>query len=115
MIISGGVNIYPREVEDVLVMHPAVTDAAALGVPHPEMGEAVRAVIQPADADADRELLARELVDFCRERIAHYKCPTSVAFVDTLPRMPTGKLAKRLLDDWVRSPTPDDRIYNPAT
>ena len=105
MIISGGVNIYPREVEDVLVGHPAVADATVVGVPHPEMGEAVRAVVQPAGDVDEPEKLAHELIELCRDRLAHYKCPTSVAFVAELPRLPTGKLAKRLLDDWVREPS----------
>lgn len=104
MIISGGVNIYPREVEDVLVSHPAVADVVAIGVAHPEMGEAVRVVVQPAPDAVPDATTASELIDFCRDRIAHYKCPTSVAFVDSLPRLPTGKLAKRLLEDWVRQP-----------
>jgi acyl-CoA synthetase (AMP-forming)/AMP-acid ligase II len=104
-IISGGVNVYPREVEDVLVLHPAVADVAVIGVPHPDTGEAVRAVVQPADAapDAGRDdALADELVSFCRVCIAHFKCPTSVVFVDALPRLPSGKLAKRLLPAAVR-------------
>jgi long-chain acyl-CoA synthetase len=103
MIISGGVNIYPREVEDVLVMHPAVEDVAVIGVPHPEMGEAVRAVVQPDGPVEDEDALARELIEFCRSRLSHFKCPTSVALVESLPRLPTGKLAKRMLDDRVRS------------
>ena len=96
MIISGGVNVYPREVEDVLILHPAVEDVAAVGVPDPDLGEAVRAVVQPAGAGAG-DALAAELIEFCRARIAHFKCPRSVVFVDALPRLPTGKLAKRLL------------------
>jgi len=110
MIISGGVNIYPREVEDVLVMHPAVQDVAVIGVPHPEMGEAVRAVVQPDGPVEDEEALARVLIDFCRDRLSHYKCPTSVAFVESLPRLPTGKLAKRMLDEGVRTPFDSDRL-----
>lgn len=99
MIISGGVNIYPREVEDVLILYPAVADVAVIGVTDPDMGEAVRAVVQRASA-----CTADELIAFCRERIAHFKCPTSVVFVDELPRLPTGKLAKRLLPDHIRRP-----------
>jgi long-chain acyl-CoA synthetase len=105
MVIRGGENVYPREVEDVLVLHPAVADVAVIGVPHPDMGEAVRAVVQPPEAapDAGRDdALADELIAFCRARIAHFKCPTSVVFVDTLPRLPSGKLAKRLLPAAVR-------------
>ena len=103
MIITGGVNVYPREVEDALTLHPAVADVAVIGVPHPDMGEAVRAVVQPAGAGpVDEAATADELIAFCRDRIAHFKCPTSVVFVDALPRLPSGKLAKRLLPDEVR-------------
>jgi fatty-acyl-CoA synthase len=105
MIISGGVNIYPREVEDVLVLHPAVADVAVIGVPHPDLGETVRAVVQPA-GDNRNDALAGELIAFCRERIAHFKCPTSVVFVDALPRLPTGKLARRLLPLAVQEGSP---------
>ena len=97
MIISGGVNIYPREVEDALILHPAVADVAVVGVPDEEMGEAVRAVVQPAAPPADPRALEAELVGFCRDRIAHYKCPRSVVFVEALPRLETGKIARRLL------------------
>ncbi len=102
MIITGGVNVYPREVEDVLVLHPAVADVAVIGVPDPEMGEAVRAVVQPAPGTSAGDSLAVELIAHARDRIAHYKCPTSVVFVDELPRLPTGKLAKRMLPASVR-------------
>ncbi|MEU3788420.1 acyl-CoA synthetase [Streptomyces fructofermentans] len=96
-IISGGVNIYPQEIEDCLTLHPKVTDVAVVGVPDPEMGEAVKAVVQPA-ADADPGPgLERELIGFVRDRIAHYKAPRSVDFTDELPRTPTGKLAKSRL------------------
>jgi acyl-CoA synthetase (AMP-forming)/AMP-acid ligase II len=104
MVISGGVNIYPREVEDLLVVHPDVADVAVIGVPDAVMGEAVRAVVQPAAPVADEEAFAQALIEFCRERLSHFKCPTSVALVDALPRLPTGKLAKRLLDERVRAP-----------
>jgi len=97
MIISGGVNIYPREVEDVLVLHPAVADVAVIGVPDEEMGEQVLAVVQPADGVAADDVLAAELIDLCRSRIAHFKCPRAVEFMDELPRLPTGKLLKRRL------------------
>jgi long-chain acyl-CoA synthetase len=99
MIISGGVNVYPQETEDVLLAHPAVADAAVIGVPHDEMGEEVKAVVQPVDPAAAGPDLAAELIAFCRERLAHYKCPRSVDFVDELPRLPTGKLLKRRLKD----------------
>ncbi|WP_018657850.1 AMP-binding protein [Actinomadura flavalba] len=99
MIISGGVNIYPQEAENVLAVHPKVADAAVFGVPDPEMGEAVQAVVQPVDpADAGPELAA-ELIAYCRDRLAHFKCPRAVDFRDELPRHPTGKLLKRLLKD----------------
>ncbi len=105
MIISGGVNVYPREVEDVLVLHPAVADVAVIGVPHLDMGEAVRAVVQPAApvAPGEQDALAGELMAFCRARIAHFKCPTSVVFLETLPRLPSGKLARRLLPPEARA------------
>ncbi|HEY9524057.1 MAG TPA: acyl-CoA synthetase [Thermopolyspora sp.] len=97
MIISGGVNIYPQEAEDVLSMHPKVADVAVLGVPDEEMGESVKAVVEPVSmADAGPELEA-ELIAYCRSRLAHYKCPKSVDFRSELPRHPTGKLYKRLL------------------
>ena len=97
MIISGGVNIYPQEVENLLAVHPKVADVAVIGVPDPEMGEQVKAVVQPASmAEAD-DGLAAELIDYCRERLAHYKCPKSLDFRATLPRHPTGKLLKRVL------------------
>jgi acyl-CoA synthetase (AMP-forming)/AMP-acid ligase II len=97
MIISGGVNIYPREVEDVLIVHPGVVDVAVIGVPDADMGEAVRAIVQPAEPPADPDAFAEELMTFCRDRIAHYKCPRTVVFVDELPRLLTGKIARRLL------------------
>jgi len=98
MIISGGVNIYPREAEDVLVQHPAVLDVGVIGLPDPEMGERVVAFVQladPASATGARvDDLADELVAWCRERLTHYKCPTEVRVLDELPRLPTGKLRK---------------------
>ena len=94
MIISGGVNIYPREIEDVLVVHPAIADVAVLGTPDPDMGEQVTAFVQLADGASATE---DELVAWCRDRLSHFKCPRSIRFVDELPRLPTGKLLKRLL------------------
>ncbi len=106
MIISGGVNIYPRETEDVLIGHPAITDVAVIGIPHAEMGESVRAVVQLAAPADDPDAMADELRQYCRERLSHFKCPTSVVFIDELPRLPSGKLAKRMLSDEIRGLTP---------
>jgi long-chain acyl-CoA synthetase len=97
MIISGGVNIYPQEVEDALALHPAVYDVAVIGVPDEEMGESVKAVVQPAEGVTPGPELAEELLTYVRGRIAHYKAPRTVDFVDELPRTPTGKLVKRRL------------------
>jgi long-chain acyl-CoA synthetase len=97
MIISGGVNIYPQETENVLTMHPAVADVAVIGAPDPDMGERVVAVVQPADPDRAGPELAEELIGYCRERLAAYKCPRTVEFTDALPRQENGKLYKRLL------------------
>jgi long-chain acyl-CoA synthetase len=94
MIISGGVNIYPAEAENVLVTHPAVLDAAVIGVPDEDLGESVLAVVQLVDGAEGSDELGRTLVAFCRDHLAHYKCPRSVDFVDELPRLPTGKLYK---------------------
>jgi fatty-acyl-CoA synthase len=97
MIISGGVNIYPQEAENVLAAHPGVADVAVIGVPDDEMGEAVKAVVQPADPTAPGPDLATELLAYCRVHLAAYKCPRSVDFVDDLPRGENGKLYKRQL------------------
>jgi acyl-CoA synthetase (AMP-forming)/AMP-acid ligase II len=99
MIISGGVNIYPQETEDVLVAHPLVADVAVIGVPDDEMGEAVKAVVQLADQADPGVDLAEDLIGYCRSELATYKCPRTVDFVDELPRDPNGKLYKRLLRD----------------
>ncbi len=99
MIISGGVNIYPQETEDVLITHPAVADVAVFGVPNEEMGEEVKAVVQPHEmARADKALEA-ELIRFCRQHLSPVKCPRSIDFEADLPRTPTGKLVKRHLRD----------------
>ncbi|WP_028938788.1 acyl-CoA synthetase [Pseudonocardia spinosispora] len=96
-IISGGVNIYPQEIENVLALHEAVTDVAVIGVPDPEMGEAVKAFIQPAPGANPGPELEKEIIDFVRSKIARFKAPRSVQFVDDLPRTPTGKLVKHEL------------------
>jgi long-chain acyl-CoA synthetase len=95
MVVSGGVNIYPREAEQILAAHPGVVDVAVFGVPDEEMGEALLAVVQPDGAGAPPD--PEELLEWCRHRLASYKCPRSVEFVDTMPRDPSGKLFKRLL------------------
>jgi len=90
MIISGGENIYPAEVENVMMNHPAVADCAVIGVPDSKWGETPKAIVV-----RDGELDAAELIDFCRSKLAHFKCPTSVDWVDSIPRNPTGKVLKR--------------------
>ena len=99
MIITGGVNVYPQESENVLVTHPKVMDAAVFGVPNDDFGEEVKAVVQPIDFADAGPALERELVAFCKEQLADVKCPRSVDFMEELPRHPTGKLYKRLLRD----------------
>jgi len=99
MIISGGVNIYPQEAENVLITHPKVADVAVIGVPNEDFGEEVKAVVQPIDMAHAGPELASELIDFCRQRLADLKCPRSVDFEAELPRHPTGKLYKRLLKE----------------
>lgn len=99
MIISGGVNIYPQETENLLVTHPKVMDVAVFGVPNEDFGEEVKAVVQPKHWEEVGPELAAELIDFCREHISHIKCPKTVDFEKELPRHPTGKLYKRLLRD----------------
>ena len=94
MIVSGGENVYPAEVENVLLAHPGVADAAVIGVPDARWGETVKAVVVPAPGAT---LRVDELLGFCRERLAGYKCPTSVDWADVLPRNPSGKLLKREL------------------
>jgi acyl-CoA synthetase (AMP-forming)/AMP-acid ligase II len=102
MIISGGVNVYPQEAENVLVTHPKVVDVAVFGVPNDEFGEEVKAVVQPIEMPADTDeaaALERELIEFCRTHLADVKCPRSIDFRPDLPRHPTGKLYKRHLKD----------------
>lgn len=95
MIISGGVNIYPQEAENLLVTHPKVMDAAVFGIPDEEMGQSVKGVVQTVDPADATEDFARELLDWLRDRLAHYKCPRSIAFEAQLPRTDTGKLYKQ--------------------
>lgn len=97
MIISGGVNIYPQETENALITHPKIADVAVIGVPHPEFGEEVKAVVQLEPGETPGDELAEEIINYAKARIAHFKCPRTVDFVDTLPRLPNGKLLKRQL------------------
>jgi long-chain acyl-CoA synthetase len=99
MIISGGVNIYPAEIENVLLTHPKVADAAVFGIPHEEWGEEVKAVIQPLEGEAPGAALSEEILAFCRDKLAKYKTPKSIDYIAEMPRDPNGKLYKRKLRD----------------
>src|SRR3954452_11864936 len=99
MIISGGVNIYPQECENLLITHPKIADAAVFGVPNPDLGEEVKAVVQPMPGVTPGPDLAEELIAFCAKSLSRQKVPRSVDFEAELPRLPTGKLYKRLLRD----------------
>ncbi len=99
MIISGGANIYPQECENLLVTHPKVRDAAVFGVPNEEMGEEVKAVVQLMQGVKPGPKTEAELIAFCRQHLAHVKCPRSIDFEDDFPRLPTGKLYKTALRD----------------
>lgn len=103
LIISGGVNIYPAEVDAVLLEHPAVGDVATIGIPDDDWGESVLAVVEPAPGVTGDSVLAGDLLEFCRERLAHFKCPRRVEFVGELPRHDNGKIYKRLLRDQYRA------------
>ena len=105
MIVSGGVNIYPQEIEDVLVLHAAVADVAVFGIPDPEMGEEVKAVVQPAPGALPGPELEAEIIAFCRANLSHYKCPRTVDFTDLLPRGENGKLYKKAMREayWASS------------
>lgn len=99
MIISGGVNIYPQETENILITHPKVADCAVIGVPDPDFGESVKAVVQPMPGEAPSQELIDELMEFCLANLSKLKCPKSIDFDPELPRHPTGKLYKRLIRD----------------
>ena len=99
MIISGGVNIYPQECENLLITHPKVADAAVFGVPNEDLGEEVKAVLQLVPGVAAGPALAQELIAFCQQHLSRIKCPRSIDFSEQLPRLPTGKLYKRVLRD----------------
>nr|WP_240982960.1 hypothetical protein [Streptomyces sp. S3(2020)] len=108
MIISGGVNIYPAEIESVLLQHPAVADAAAFGIPHDDWGEEVKAVVEPAPGHEPGPDLATDVLAHCAGQLAGYKCPKTVDFITEMPRDPNGKLYKRRLRDpyWEGRPRP---------
>src|SRR5207247_11437573 len=99
MITSGGVNIYPQECENLLITHPKVADAAVFGIPNEDLGEEVKAVVQLMPGFDPGPDAVAELIAFCREHLAHLKCPRSVDFTSQLPRLPTGKLYKTPLRD----------------
>jgi fatty-acyl-CoA synthase len=106
MIISGGVNIYPQQIEDILALHPKIADVAVIGVPNEELGEEVKAVVEPAPGVAPSVALAEEIMGFVREKLGKQLTPRSVDFTDELPRLPTGKLYKKALRDkyWPAQP-----------
>ncbi|MGL4440666.1 MAG: AMP-binding enzyme, partial [Bosea sp. (in: a-proteobacteria)] len=112
VIISGGVNIYPQEVEHLLLQHEAVLDAAVIGIPNEEFGEEVKAVVQLVDGLQPNDELSQELIAFCRTKLSAIKCPRSIDFCKELPRSPTGKLFKRkiknqaMLEMHAQVPTP---------
>ena len=99
MIISGGANIYPAEIENVFLSHPKVGDVAVFGIPHPDWGEEIKAVVEPLEGHAAGESLSLELLDFCKEKLAKFKIPKSIDYTDDMPRDPNGKLYKRKLRD----------------
>ena len=99
MIISGGVNIYPAEIEGELQSHPKVGDVAVFGIPHADWGEEIKAVIEPAEGVVPDDALTEEILAFAGERLAKFKIPKTIDYVDALPRDPNGKLYKRKLRD----------------
>ena len=99
MIISGGVNIYPAEIENVLLGHPSVVDAAVFGIPHEDWGEEVKAVVEPVDGVKPSPELAADILAFCDGRLARFKTPKTIDFIEEMPRDPNGKLYKRKLRD----------------
>jgi long-chain acyl-CoA synthetase len=99
MIISGGVNIYPAEIESVLLTHPKIGDVAVFGIPHPDWGEEVKAVVEPVAGEAPGDALTADILAFCRDKLAKYKTPRSVDYIAEMPRDPNGKLYKRKLRD----------------
>ena len=104
LIISGGVNIYPTEIDAVLVAHPNVADSATIGVPNDEWGEEVKSVVELAPGVEPSRDVEAELIEFARERLAHYKCPKTIDFVEALPRQDNGKIYRRVLREQYRRP-----------
>lgn len=102
MIISGGVNIYPQEIENLLITQEKVADVAVFGIPNDEFGEEVKAVVQPRDWSEAGDALAQELMQWCKQRLSGVKCPRSIDFEQALPRLDNGKLYTRLLQDRYR-------------
>jgi long-chain acyl-CoA synthetase len=99
MIISGGANIYPAEIENVLLMHPKVGDVAVFGIPHEDWGEEIKAVVEPIPDVTGDDALTEDLLAFCKDKLAKFKTPKSIDYTDELPRDPNGKLYKRKLRD----------------
>jgi long-chain acyl-CoA synthetase len=99
MIISGGANIYPAEIENVILMHPKVGDVAVFGIPHEDWGEEIKAVIEPAEGVEPGDALTEDLLAFCKDKLAKFKMPKSIDYTDDMPRDPNGKLYKRKLRD----------------
>ena len=108
LIISGGINIYPAEVDEALLRHPAVSDVATIGVPNPEWGEEVKAVILLSDGFEPGDALVGELLEHCRQHLAGFKCPRSIDFTDALPRLPTGKIVRRKVRDRYTNDAPTE-------
>jgi long-chain acyl-CoA synthetase len=100
MIVSGGENVYPAEVENVLMSHPGIADVAVIGIPHEKWGETALAIVVRAPGTESTE---QEIISFSHERLAKFKCPTQVAWIDALPRNPSGKVLKKDLREpyWV--------------
>ena len=99
MIISGGANIYPAEIEHVLLGHPSVVDVAVFGIPNDDWGEEIKAVVEPVDGVEGSDELAADILEYCSTRLAKFKTPKSIDFTDAMPRDPNGKLYKRKLRD----------------
>ena len=99
MIISGGANIYPAEIENVFLMHPKVGDVAVFDIPNEDWGEEIKAVVEPAEGVIPGDVLTEDLLGFCRDKLAKFKWPKSIDYTNEMPRDPNGKLYKRKLRD----------------